>query len=640
MATRSEFDTAILTRRLAYGCCAGNAVYQYVRHMELGDECCAEEYLHKAKLLMWGERMMNSYAISGEDDLCCVTDAEACQVMNIVDPFCHACGCGDGRLSPPLPSFPPILPPCDLGEPTYTLGFDWDALGISQCEIPPSSLGGVVFDSSLEFFVGVGVFMATESYTLTFPVMEIVAGGVYDVDELGNVTLLGVMQPGETAFNSDSVCDGSPGWWQMGINSPWPLFPPLAIEHTQSGVTVNSLPEYQAEQLNGLRSVRFEYTINGTDWIRIGPLDGIPEQAIANGTVIPLDASILSEVLGWRATYISGYCEYGPFEQTFTAPPIQDIQLLLGTSSSIDGFLYIYKGAPGSDPEPFQNVETDPTTSDSFEIVQRIERVDDSYIVLGGSGTSSLLYSQNNGASFVPSGGSFSALSPDYVTDIKPARDSDHVWAVLSQSRCALSDNRGISYSEVDITPITSLLEGEDIPLSVNAYNGQEAIIGGRDSIWKTSDGGATWTEVQDGMQATATILVLEGTDIVLAFDRQGVWRSPDRGDTWNFISEDTALSVNEPAYDAAAIGATVWTSTGWRSSDRGLTWYDTGFVDAVSPGVPLGFSKVSVLSTQQVLITMPKYVWATTNAGQSWYQLYDHSSASDNLYSMEVSPL
>lgn len=616
-------DVNISRRRTLYACCAGAAGRKAIQYYQRGDMECFRKYLKQAKYMLWAKSVMDRTAMSTEDpgDKC-VTHDMACAVIGKADPFCVGCGCKDPN--PPTGPVPPSLPPCTLVA-DYTLGFNWGELGFEQCGFDVGLLGGVVFDSSLEFFGGSGVFLATESYTLTFPVMEIVSGGVYSVNALGEVTLLGILQPDEIAFNADYVCDGSPGWWQSGVSAPWPLFPTLTAQvNADNTVTLGSA--YASEQQYGLRQVLIEYTTNGLDWIWLGGVS-YPESAIAAGlTTLPNPA--YANIQDIRATYINGDCNYGPYpvSWSFTA---QDIELLLGTSKEADGNLHIYSGNIPGDPQPFTPPDQIANTSSFADIVLHIKRVDNTYLVAGCNGTAAFIYSQNNGASWVPSGGVASA-STDYVQFISPAFDNLHVFGIRTLNSLWRSANRGLSYSEVDITPITDV----DQPTCVVGYNDQQIIVGARDNIWRSMDGGTTWAVVQAGMNGVSNMLILTGSifqtaGTILAWDRDGVWRSTNKGLNWTFLG-----AFGADTFDADFSGMVVYTNTGWKSTDLGVSWFPITLEES---GTAFSALRVKAITTQEVLMTTFQKVMRTLNGGQTWTEIYDHDSVGvENTFSLE----
>lgn len=632
MLARPQFDTAVQTRRLAYACCAGEAVYQYVRFMELGDPCCAEEHLRKAELLMWGERMMRSYAISGESDGCCVTSEEACKVMNIIDPLCPGCRCEDTRLSGDLPVVPPPLPPCDL------VGSYTDTGGNTVLSFIPGGSDGIVpaiADPLYAWAFTSGTYLASEDFNIDLdppnPPTLVDQGAVFTWD--ANTFALNVIgQVGPTQAVEDAITGI---WWQTGNSTMWPLFPEIQIQVGPTGVTIASLAQWENEQQLGLRSVRLEYTINGTDWVVFGPQNGIAETVFASGTTLPLDGLGVENSIAWRITYIAGYCEYGPFSNPFSGAPVGDIYLYIGTSSSLDSTLYIYKGTLDVDPEPFTNIEAEPTVTSGFvgaETVRVMDRVTSSNIAAGGGGTASLLISTDNGASFAPAGGAFIQNATDFCNDIFAAKDSTHVWAILGLTRCALSSDQGATYSEISMSTIQS---AGDQPTVVAAYDGQEAIIGGRDSIWRTTDGGSTWTEVNSGMQSTSEVILLDN-DVALAFDEQGVWRSTDRGANWQFISADTLFAGSVSVFDCGYVGTTVFTSTGWVSRDSGLTWSDTGLSALMNPYQPGGWSRVLMINLQTVIVSNSGFLWRTDDGGTTWTSVYNQTTTGRTMWGLE----
>jgi photosystem II stability/assembly factor-like uncharacterized protein len=132
--------------------------------------------------------------------------------------------------------------------------------------------------------------------------------------------------------------------------------------------------------------------------------------------------------------------------------------------------------------------------------------------------------------------------------------------------------------------------------------------------IWKTTDAGATWTDLTPDLPnlATSTLAMAESNhDVIYAgtgegffnvdqVDGSGIWKSTDRGATWNALSsttnnpdfqnitriivdpsdENTLLASAGPGFYYQSFSALAPSSKIHRSTDGGATWnvvYDAG---------------------------------------------------------------
>jgi hypothetical protein len=131
---------------------------------------------------------------------------------------------------------------------------------------------------------------------------------------------------------------------------------------------------------------------------------------------------------------------------------------------------------------------------------------------------------------------------------IYASQDGGNHWSLLSGSPAA-TNARSISSIVVDPNHPGTLYVG-----TTRGVRGVSAVTGGAVSLapdaapwglWKTTDGGTTFTQVWDGAGSARGVNHVEldtnGTIYAAAFG-EGIWRSPDGGATWEqiFATQDT----------------------------------------------------------------------------------------------------
>lgn len=180
------------------------------------------------------------------------------------------------------------------------------------------------------------------------------------------------------------------------------------------------------------------------------------------------------------------------------------------------------------------------------------------------------------------------------------------------------------------------------------------------DGMYKTTDGGATWTHIINGFgqQTHFSDIIVDpansnyvyaslagGNWFTWSLSNEGVWRSTDAGTTWNRVS-----TVNDP-FDLGVTGSlgVVYAAFGgartsggfYVSTDFGVTWTqkNTGLPTASTIGRMQIAESMSVTYAVVYLTSSSTVAYKTTNAGTSWSQIavgnqlggsYDGSSWSD----------
>lgn len=611
-------DVVISRRRTLYACCAADYSHQAILAHQRGDMECYLKHSRMMKYMLWARSIVDRTAMSTEDaGSHCVSHTMACAVINKADRFCINCGCpGSEQTVGPVP---PSLPPCSLAA-DYTLEITSDSYTGNE------GFTAVVdaADADLVWFLYEGTYLIEEDHS-SFLGDDFSAGEIWSIDADSVATLVGTLGTGEMALDTHTSM-----LWQAGVNAPWPVFPVItAVINPTFTVTLAS--QSASEQVNGLRQVIIEYTTDGNTWLWLGGVS-YPESAIAAG-LTTLSNPAYAGIVGMRITYINGDCTYGPYPVSWNHTA-QAVQLVIGTAKAAAGELNIYLGDIPGDPQPFTPAIEVASTSNDVDIVWWLSRVSGNNMIGGATGTGSFLFSDDSGASWTTASG-VSPTASQYVQSIEPAKDGQHVFALRGSGGILdslwKSDDYGETYSEIDITAINAV----DQPVTVNAWGGQHILIGGRYNIWRSLNGGTTWTIVQTNVAAISHILVITGTEstaggLVVVYDNTGVWRSLDKGGTWVYVGDYAAQT-----FDSDQAEAVIYTNTGWKSPDGGQSWFPMTLTSGGTAFTPL---RVKVLTKNEVLILTNQKVFRTLNGGITWTEIYDHDSVgTEQTYSFEV---
>ncbi|KAF5082580.1 Galactose oxidase, central domain [anaerobic digester metagenome] len=195
---------------------------------------------------------------------------------------------------------------------------------------------------------------------------------------------------------------------------------------------------------------------------------------------------------------------------------------------------------------------------------------------------------------------------------------------------------------------------------SVAMPDGSIVLMGGEDEsgrlndTWRSTDGGATWTEVNASAGWTArqmhTSVALPNGSIVLMGGYNGTtyfndtWRSTDGGATWtNITPQDPGdlwtarwghTSVALPDGSIVLMGG--WDSRGWlndtwQSTDGGATWTN----QTATPGADAGWSarlghssvalpdgSIVVMGGMDDSVGFRNDVWRSTDGGATWTEV------------------
>lgn len=239
--------------------------------------------------------------------------------------------------------------------------------------------------------------------------------------------------------------------------------------------------------------------------------------------------------------------------------------------------------------------------------------------------------------------------------------DANTVWAFAydgsglgaNVQEFTMTSNGGSTWTSGDIDMGDLLLEINNLSPANATTAWVSALIpsAGKGVVFKTDDGGVSWNQqLVDGFQAAASFLngvhffdanvgIAYGDPIGSGLGEFEVWRTIDGGDTW---TQTPGTSLPNPlsgeyGYNNAPIasGDSLWFTTSkgrlYRTTDRGVTWFayqtpiaDFGGVDTVGTTGNAHFNGPGATSNGYLLravgTTTPVYTyWTSTNGGQTW---------------------
>jgi|GEM_PF-1202910 len=214
----------------------------------------------------------------------------------------------------------------------------------------------------------------------------------------------------------------------------------------------------------------------------------------------------------------------------------------------------------------------------------------------------------------VDEGASWSELKqgslPFFIVDnlITDPRDPDTLYVPQIQTGLAISHDAGATF-QGQILPLqcqlVALAAAASVPTTLFAGGadnraGSEACDLQRPALYRSADGGDTWTHADAGLDAESTSVLVRTVAVDPAdprnlyaglYQSEAVWKSADGGDTWSQI--DTGLDLKGiPIPTVSPLDGSIWVTDGFQvivSRDAGVSWESLGapqsnFLFAVVP--------------------------------------------------------
>lgn len=154
------------------------------------------------------------------------------------------------------------------------------------------------------------------------------------------------------------------------------------------------------------------------------------------------------------------------------------------------------------------------------------------------------------------------------------AAQREDVWVVGVDGFVMRSDDRGNSWTPAKKPTSETLVAVEITP------EGAAVVLTATGSVWKTTDGGARWSEHRPGLRGQATALAAPGPGCILIAGTTDnppenvLFRSDDGGRTW--ARHGVPVRVEGMAFSTPDEGAVVGEHAVLMTSDGGRTWRRT----------------------------------------------------------------
>jgi len=188
--------------------------------------------------------------------------------------------------------------------------------------------------------------------------------------------------------------------------------------------------------------------------------------------------------------------------------------------------------------------------------------------------------------------------------------DPNFGWAKSLGGPPALSNDGGLTWT----LPIVMVGGNAQLLATVRFANLQLGIAMSGSGIWRTTDGGVSWTQVLSG--AFYTPEFLSESILLVPVYPSGMLRSTDGGMTWNPVPTPGSAYFSVKAFTSDIAIAMTTNGEVIRTTDAGATWTEVDF--------PLSF--IDVKGIDVVNETTAVRVWeatgdlaVTTDAGATW---------------------
>lgn len=616
MASTTLSDSFILTRRVAYACCSANFFLEAVQARQVGDEDCYQDKRRLGRLMKYAYDVMCATPTSTEDDtIKCVTHEEACEVAQKADPLCVECGCAsETTASGGVPV------DCTIEATSVTAFLDTSEIGPPP---PGSPVAGDIYVIATDGFVPTAAIQAEWDGASYINIVSPVPAGTIYYD---GVTYM-VVPPDMTGYIAGGI---------------YPLFPTITVTFTGILGAYSVVSDHPAVALTQGRTVGVQASQDGgATWTTVLT---VAEDQIAytfNFSTLP---SIISPT-DFRIHYYTADCDYGYRDASFNnTPPFNYVWLATSSEPNYN----IYRGSLQG-PVPFTVVDnTAPNPGSSAVTMIRRDRSaqgSGNLVYVGRSpvaGEICIRSSSDEGATWSEPGGNWKTSPYTGATEIG---QTVH-WATRSPFVCIVAGNDKSLHMSQDsgatfdyLPQVDGLEAGVEQIKGAAAWTAGEYIVWTRRSIWKTIDGGTTYTKViniMTDMPGSEVLYLQIASDVVIAFFDTGYRRSTDKGATWgpldtSLILADIGQGISDcyPRQDSSGGGQRIMTYLGY-SDDYGLTW---NAPPSPTPTItwPVGLThdmwlfgsfsdqRIWVISTNTITALYPTQPNGATGADSEW---------------------
>ncbi len=151
--------------------------------------------------------------------------------------------------------------------------------------------------------------------------------------------------------------------------------------------------------------------------------------------------------------------------------------------------------------------------------------------------------------------------------------------------------------------------------------------------IWKTTDGGQNWVQVNTGIGTRMAVeLLMDPANhlVLIAATNSGIWKTTDGGQTWT--EKLTGNSFTDMQWQPAAAAPVLYASSMnkfFRSTDKGDTWTEitTGFNNLLASGTRIAVSAANPSLVYVGTVNDEGTIFRSLDSGQSFTIQYHNPS-------------
>lgn len=185
-------------------------------------------------------------------------------------------------------------------------------------------------------------------------------------------------------------------------------------------------------------------------------------------------------------------------------------------------------------------------------------------------------------------------------------------YAVGPRGTVIVTTDGGVSWQRRDLYPGFAA-DLEDVLV---LGPGQLLAVGSSPGIFRSTDGGASWTAVPNPSTARLTdIEVVAGGTLSIVGTAGQILRSTDAGDTWTMLASPGAHDLHEQHWRSPTDGTIVGLFCARRTTNGGQTWLALNGIEESLEN----FNEVFFTDTQNGTILSDFKMWRTTNGGGFW---------------------
>jgi photosystem II stability/assembly factor-like uncharacterized protein len=172
---------------------------------------------------------------------------------------------------------------------------------------------------------------------------------------------------------------------------------------------------------------------------------------------------------------------------------------------------------------------------------------------------------------------------------------------------------------------------GQEIRTVIETTGGT-VFIGCNDGLFKSTNSGKTWKQVQSG---SWTMKLVESNGVLMATNQRGIIRSTDGGENWDYVISEGGVGIAVERIKGGFAAITFNTESETRrvrtSYDGGNTW------QAIDAGLPASLSIASIIQVgDDFFCGHPAGIFRSSDKGKTWKLLLP--SIDNKVFNLSVS--